>query len=703
MKRLVLLLGILLLSASVFADISIGDPDEVYNLGDRLYIDLTGIRGANNGNLDINLKCGNSSINMVRLPARAFAMDVDQTYSVPYKVLDWEDLGVSNLNAIVGSCQIVASLGSSFAASKIFEISDDVYVTTSLDKASYNPGDEVVVSIEAIKANGNPVNGFVEGTNASFFSSEIVDGEAKVRFDIGENAEAGVYYLGVRAYDLGGVSVLNDGKGSVSYIVNQIATSLILSLSDTQVVPGENFSVGLEVFDQSGKSMTGNIFIKIISPEGEKVEHVVQSGEFVSVELMSNSSVGVWKIVSAFDDLAEEREFEVMPLQKVEFDFEDSVLLVRNVGNVLYNKTIDVLIGEEVMTLDLKIGVGEVRKFRLKAPVGTYDVRVGDGEHEVTRQVLLTGNAISVSDFRNVGFFKNYSFLWVFLILIFGGAGIVMGMRYRKTRKLGESSNFFERFFDKFRRRSKGSRMTRKSGGKFSASIRSRMDDSLNFTKKSPLVQGLDSDSYSHHDKTMVDFTKKDASSAESALVMKGEKYVSAILALSVKNFEEDLSDVARDGLNEIVDRRKGKGLVDHRGDYIFIVFNPLVTRTYGNESLAIRCAMGILEDLTGYNKKFRDKIEFGIGVHVGDLIASKQGGSLKYTGVGNTISFAKRLSDLDSGKVVVSNEIRKRLLRGLKVSKGKEIGEKMTYVVDGLRDMSQDQDRLRELLKRQE
>jgi len=112
---------------------------------------------------------------------------------------------------------------------------------------------------------------------------------------------------------------------------------------------------------------------------------------------------------------------------------------------------------------------------------------------------------------------------------------------------------------------------------------------------------------------------------------------------------------------------------------------------------------MKILEDLTGYNKKFRDKIEFGIGVHAGDLIASKGRGKLKYTGIGNTISFAKRMSDIDGGKVVVSEVVRKKLVRDLKVGRGKEIGEKATWIVGTMRDRGEDSARLSELLKRQE
>jgi class 3 adenylate cyclase len=698
MKRLVLLLGCLMICSGVLADISISEPLDIYNLGDKLYIDLDGLRGAENGNLDINLNCGNSSINLVRIPARAFSTGEDQSYSIPYKILGLEDLGILDLKSIVGTCQIIASLSGNAVSSKTFEVSDDIVVTASLDKLEYNPGENVAVKIEAVKSNGVLVNGFVEGSNVSSFNRVIEDGVAEEVFSVSETAEAGAYHLGVRVYDVGFGGVLNEGEQVVSYVVNQVAASLVLSLSDLAAVPGGNFSIGAEIFDQSGVEMNGNVFVEIISPEGEEIESVISAGEFVFVEFMSNSSVGTWKIVSQFDNLGVEREFEMLPLQKVEFDFEDSVLVVRNVGNVLYNKSIGVLIGEETMNLDLKIDVGEVRKFSLKAPVGNYEVVVGDGEHEVSRQVLLTGNAISVSDFGNGAIFKDYSIVWVFLIVVLGGIGGILLMRYRGTKTLGGNVSLLQKAKGMGKT---GAELKKKVGEKVPAKVMSHMDDSLNFTKKSPEIHGLDSKDHNGEDKTMVDFTRKGAMSAEAALVLKGEKHVSGIVAMNIKNFEE-LSDVARDGLKRVVEGSKGKGLVDYRGDYIFVIFSPLVTRTYRNEKLSVQCGMGILESLKSYNKKFKDKIEFGIGVHAGDLIASKTSRGFKYTGIGNTISFAKRMSDVDSGKVVVSEVVRNKLIRDLKVSKGKEIGEKKTFVVLEVRDDVRDREKLKQLMARQ-
>jgi hypothetical protein len=232
--------------------------------------------------------------------------------------------------------------------------------------------------------------------------------------------------------------------------------------------------------------------------------------------------------------------------------------------------------------------------------------------------------------------------------------------------------------------------------------VKTGMDSSLNFTKKSPEVQGFGPKSNSTEDDSMVDFTQqKGMSGAESSLALTGEKNMSSVIAISLKNYNE-LTDMAKNSLTELIENSKGKGLADYRGEYIFIVFTPLVTRTYKNESLAVKCAKKILQNLEVHNKKFKDKIEFGIGVHQGDLVASKKGDRLKYTGIGNTISFAKRMSDSDSKKVIISEEIRKKLIRDVKAEKGKEIGENQTYVLSEVVDRSADAAKLKELLKRQ-
>jgi len=708
MKKIGYALALMIVLATTFvvADISISEPLDVYNLGDRLYIDVGGLIGAESGNLNINLVCGNQTTSLVKIPARAFSQDEPQSYSVPYKILSNEDLEVVNLSQIVGECQVIASLGAGITSTKIFTISNKVIVAASLDKVAYNPGETIRVDVEAYKINGKPLSGFVEASNATSFGKAIEDGVVSEFFSMPETAEAGNYILTIKAYDNGRDGVLNEGQTIVSFNINQIASSIVMSLSDVQATPGEEFTIGAEVFDQSGIKMDGTVGVKIVSPENEIIESTIPNNDFASINFPYNASVGTWTIIASFDDLSEAREFEMLGIQRVEFDFEDSVLSVRNVGNTLYNKTLEIQIGEQSLELDLNIEVGEVRKFTLKAPNGEYDVLIADGDNTITRNVLLTGNAVSVSDFRDVGIFRGYSIVWIFLIIVLGGIGTILFLRYRKTKTVGEDGFSYNIFSEKKSGLLGGvskqiDDVKTKVSSKVPVNIKSQVSDSLNFTNKSPRVQGLDDSSYSHEDHTMVDLTKKGVMSAESTPVLKGEKYISSIVSLSVKNFA-DLGNVAKDALKKAVaGAEKKKGLIDWRGDYIFVVFSPLITRTYKNETLAVNEGMEILKNLNDYNKKFKDKIEFNIGVHTGELITSKEGNKLKYTSTGNAISFAKRISDSDSKKLLISDDIRKKLMRDLKVVRAKDIGDNPTYEVMEVRNKAEDAARLKDLLKR--
>lgn len=690
MKKLIIIFALLIISSGVFANISINQPSSIYNLGDKLYISLTGIKGAGSGNLNINLVCSNESINLVKLPARAFSTTEEQSYSIPYEVLDQTDLGINNLTKILGTCQVVASLGASTIATKSFKITKNIDVQSSIDKSSYNPGENVILKIQATKANGAMLNGIVEGTNATSFKKIIKDGRAEIVFTIPKTAESGIYRLNLHIYDKNNKKILNEKHTKLSYVVNSVATSLVLSLSNSVATPGEKYTIGAEVFDQAGVKMNGTILIKIISPQKKITDKTIQTGSFSSMNFPTNASAGTWQITAQFNKLTQDREFKMKPLQKASFQFEGPVLVIKNIGNTPYNKTININIGQKNKLLDLNIAVGETRKFSLTAPNGKYNVVVGDGDSKVMRQILLTGNTVSINDFKSAGILRNYSLIWIFLIILLGGLGITLFARYRKTRTINGKERWTKKLISKL----KGNKNNLQQIDNPKTKNKEAKPQSSIFPRSNTTTPSLH--------KLSTNQTHKIPTSAESALVLKGEKYPSSVIAMNIKNYNE-LKESSIEELNNILEKTKGKGVIDHRGDYVFILFVPLITRTYRNEILAVKTGMRILESMKQYNKKFENKIQFGIGIHAGDLVANRNKGKLKYTGIGNTISFTRRMADTDSERVIISETIRKKLIRDLSVSKSKEISATSTYIVKKINDHSSDTEKLKELIKRRD
>ncbi len=164
----------------------------------------------------------------------------------------------------------------------------------------------------------------------------------------------------------------------------------------------------------------------------------------------------------------------------------------------------------------------------------------------------------------------------------------------------------------------------------------------------------------------------------------------------------EQLNEHSKQNLESIIDIAKGShAVIDKRSNYIFLLFVPQVTKTYRNELLATKTGIQILEALTAFNKKYKQKILFNMGINSGEMVISKSAGKIKYTSLGNTLSFAKRLSDTSNAKLIINDEVRKKLLRDLKVEKHVTLNEKQTFSVISIKDREANQEKLKDLLKR--
>ena len=70
----------------------------------------------------------------------------------------------------------------------------------------------------------------------------------------------------------------------------ETAAPLRTETSNGFVFPGGNFTFGTEILDQSGKTMPGEVSVKLISPTGEEKVYSVSSGEFKSVDFICRIS-----------------------------------------------------------------------------------------------------------------------------------------------------------------------------------------------------------------------------------------------------------------------------------------------------------------------------------------------------------------------------------------------------------------------------
>lgn len=675
----VLIFVIVLLSSFSIAQINIVEPKDVYNLGDKIYIDVYGITWAESGNLNIDLSCGDDLINLLKIPRRSFLQGIEQNYSVPYKILNEEDLEIIDIKDIVGDCNIKSSLGDEEVSSKTFEVSNELEISANFDKENYNPGENAEINIEVKKKSGESFNGRLIINGEEEYKLDIENGVALYNIEIEQNQNSGSYNYKLIAYDGDEEDWINRGETEASFSVNSVPSELIISLSSDKINPGENLEVGLEIKDQGGNLMEGLGNLRIVSPIGEEINEEIGSGKFKQIFIESNATPGNWEILGEFEDLTNRRNFEVLIFPRVEFDIEGTLLKVRNIGNGVYNKSIIVKIGEEEKSLGVReIGIGDEIEFNLRAPDGEYLVSASDGDSSFDRTVYLTGRAVSVENPGGSSFASYSIFIWIFFIIILAAAGAVLYF-YSTKNKVIKNGKIKEKF------ENLKSKVLRKKTSEEEILLGSSNKKSFFGNKK----------------EEDVDLTKSDSSNAESSLVLKGDKQKSVILSLRIKNYSELGDNSKRELINIVKEESKSKGLIDWKEDYVFVVFSPLVTKTYSNEVLACKSGINIQRRLNEFNRKFENKIDYNIGIHVGDLVSSKENEKLKYTSIGNTVSLSKKISDFSRGKVLVSEEIRRKLLRDLKVEKEGKIGENLVYSIVEVKDKEANAAKLKDILKR--
>ncbi|GAI79882.1 unnamed protein product, partial [marine sediment metagenome] len=117
-----------------------------------------------------------------------------------------------------------------------------------------------------------------------------------------------------------------------------------------------------------------------------------------------------------------------------------------------------------------------------------------------------------------------------------------------------------------------------------------------------------------------------------------------SVACLKIKNLKEVQSkkSKAEETLQKIVNiAEENKAVTYENQDNLFFILAPIKTRTFKNEKTAVEIAQKIKEILTEHNNLFKQKIEFGISLNYGTIIAKQEKNSLKFMSMGTLITTA--------------------------------------------------------------
>lgn len=625
MKRGILsLLVFAFLISTISADLIITqEPNSQYNLGDmvRVPIKISSLSDVNDF-LKTYLIC-NGIETEVHKEYVILSQGGEKTSEVIIPLI----LSFTGQNP--GTCSIKAVLKDQTALSKEFSILNTIEIKVLEQSTSADPSETAFIKGEAKKGTGEGVSGFIElsllkdDTEALRASDIISKGIFNLNFSIPYNFPAGDYLASLKSYEKdseGGIT--NSGTFSTLLKINQAPRNLEVAFDESEVTPDSSAKITAILHDQTGEKISSTASIKIINEKGKIIdEKEISTGEIYELPIKYNQAHAEWKVEAISGELTGEGYFRIKEFPRIQTTLINKTLLIKNTGNVIYNDSIFVKIGENSVEVSVLLGVDEEKKYNLKAPDGEYEVEVL-GQ---TQRVSLTGNAIGVKEISALSQLIGYPSVWMFVI------GILGFMSYIFFKK-GYNKTFI-------------GYITRKKEGMISKTeVPLRKDSML-----------------------------KSRNRAELSLSIKGAKQDVSLVCVKIKNLneiEKTKGDVEHT-LQQIVENaEEKKALTYENQDNLIFIISPALTKTFRNEKSAVQTAQTIQRILEHHNKLFKDKIDYGIAVNKGSIVGKPEEDSFKFMSMGTLLSDIKRIAGESKKEVLISEGIKDSMATEIKTEK---------------------------------
>ena len=639
MKKEVLLVTFALFLVSlVSAEIIINQqPAEVYNLGDRMTVPLTittstGIYDF----LQVSLICDGQE---QKLPKEEVDLPPYETIKIDKSIL----LIKKFIGSLKGTCKIKTYFEDKpqeFIFSNEFKISKAITVGVNTEKVEFEPRENIIVEGTATKENGLPVNGFAElnillgNSSTNPYTETVKNGFFSFNVSMPKESKAGQYLFKITAYEkdpLGDIS--NTGFFDYNILIKQVPTSLEIVFEDQEIQPGESLKVRAILHDQTGEKINSIAVITIKDSKNTIFEQKeIPTDEVIEFSTKYNQPPSEWRVVALSNKMTKEDSFKIIPKEDAKVEIINKTVVVTNIGNVFYNKTLLVKIGEQTTNINAELEIDETKKYLLSAPNGNYLVDIlSDGESKVSENILLTGGVIDVKEISGLSVISRYPLAWMFLVFV---SGIVIFMFFRKSTKS---------FFGHIPRIVEGRNeiKTPKETVPEEFSIKDRVNKRL-----------------------------------ELALTLSREKQNAVLICLKTKNFGmlSRLDESTKKTFQDVINLgEENNTLIYENQDSIFLIFSPAITRTFKNERKAVEISEQIREILDKHNRLFKQKIDFGISINQGEIITKKEGKVMKFMTLGNLIPSSKKLASISNKEVCLSEDIGRKIISNAKLDKHRE------------------------------
>lgn len=625
MKRgIIILLSIILLSSFISADIIFTQtPKSIYNLGDSIFVPVT-IKTSHyiSGVFQMDLICNSTPINFYK---NGIQLNSGEEISLDSSLVLIRNI----IGNDKGKCKIKAILDGEYVLTDEFKISDSLNVESTIEKTGFDSGESIYIEGEVTKENSENSDGFVDVELVGkdiYYSGSVNDGTFEINISLPEELEAGDYTLQIKAYeeDSDGIET-NNGISEHEIYVRQVPTNLELVFEDKNILPGTSLKFKTVLHDQTGEHIDSTAIITIKDSSDKIVEQEeINTDEFFEYSIKSDEPPSKWKVFAVSNKLTTEKEFNIEEKKEVDIEITNKTILITNIGNVPYNNTLLVKVENTSLNINVILKVGEEKKYVLSAPDGEYEVKISDNDKEINEIMSLTGKTVGIKEISASSLWVAF---WIFLILILG---FITFMFFKKMYK--------KPFFGK---------------GSF-------------FKKKTPKENRVKDMSHPKNGK------------AELSLSIKGDKQDASVICVKIKDLSEmkTKKGSASETMKKIINiAEENKAVAYENQDYLFFIIAPIKTKTFKNEKHALDTAKTIQETLMKHNKSFKQKIEFGISLNYGTIIAKIENGTFKFMSMGSLITTTKKIASLSNGEILLSDRINDLLRLRIKTERTEREG----------------------------
>lgn len=666
MKKIVLIiiLTTILISMASAEVIITQQPKTSYNLGEIVSVpailkSTTDIVGSFNADLICNGQQINFYKNGVSLKAG------EEKRMDPSLVLTRELIG-----GLEGECKIKTYIESEYALTNDFKITSVINLKVETSTPEIFPGESFIIKGTATKESGAEVKGFAEvKISAESITADlnpIIDqlasvnnGYFQVNITAPKDMKAGNYIITARVYERDSTSsITNEGSSTTSIRIKQFPTNLEIFIETPEVNPGTSAKIKVILHDQTGESIETNTTIKVNTDKGKLLEKLdTATGQSVEFPIAYNEPPAIFKVTASSSGLESESSFKIKEKQDIGIQIINGTLIITNKGNVPYcNKTVLIKIGNQTLNIDVCLGIDEDQKYKLSAPDGEYEVEIITDNDRIKEKVFLTGSAIDIKEGSGAISLSRHPFIWVFVILILGFVAFTI---FRKGYKRSFIGNIAGK---------KGIKEPEKT-------IK---------IEKGSLIPAKER--------------------AEISLSIKGNQQDISIVGLKLKNFAEILEnkESVKETLERIANIADGSKAFTHENQSnILFIFAPIKTKTFQNEAKALKLAQDLKSVIDNHNKIFKQKIDFGISLNYGSLVAKAAQNGLEFMPLGDLMAKVKKIAFIAKEDILLGEKMKEKLGPNVRVEKMSVEGLNV-YKIKEIKDTQAHEKFIKQFLNRQ-